>query len=348
MFRYCFLVVFSVLSAQAADVVPLTFRGENIEAGTKKRMILHCLEDFTDPIFSIPALIVHGSNPGPRLAVTAGVHGDELNGMEIARRLYEGTDPKKLAGSLVILPVINYQGFLNGSRYLTDRRDLNRHFPGDPKGSMASILADEVFQSSIVGSDALIDLHCASNRRVNLPQIRVDYDNEKAVQMACHFGVGVVVHGAGPEGSLRRDASDIGIPSIIYETGSPHRFEENEITLGLLGLENVMRQMGMLAPNGKEVPASEVFSFTQWVRAPRTAGGNFLPKINLGAQVTEGQLLGHIIDPVSGVKNEILAPEAGRVIGMSIPTIIFPGEALFHLGLSSTQGMSHPPQGPGE
>ena len=226
--RFLSIALLSSLVLQAEEVPALTFKNESIKAGTKSRLTLNSHKDFTDPTFSIPVLIVHGAKPGPRLAITAGIHGDELNGMEVARRLYEKTDPQKLSGSLVILPIINYQGFLNSSRYLPDRRDLNRHFPGNPNGSTASILADEVFKNAIIGSDTLIDLHCASDQRINLPQVRADYSIKEAVDTACHFGIGVVVHGSGPEGSLRRSASDIGVTSIIFETGSPNRFEENE------------------------------------------------------------------------------------------------------------------------
>ena len=343
MLRSFFLTLLGSLFLNADEIPPLSFKNEAIEAGTKSRLTLDSHNDFTDPIFSIPVLIVHGAKPGPRLAITAGIHGDELNGMEVARRLYEKTDPKELSGTLVILPIINYQGFLSSSRYLPDRRDLNRFFPGDPNGSTAAILADQVFKNAVIGSDGLIDLHCASDKRINLPQIRADYAIKEAVDMACHFGIGVVVHGGGPDGSLRRAASDIGIPSIIYETGSPNQFEENEIALGLAGIENVMRHFDMLPTDKKTVPASQVYSLTRWVRAPRTAGGNFFPSVELGDKVTEGQQIGQIIDPISGGKYDIISPDKGRVIGMSVPTIIFPGEAMFHLGLKSTKSMEHLP-----
>ncbi|MBK1835362.1 succinylglutamate desuccinylase/aspartoacylase family protein [Roseibacillus ishigakijimensis] len=343
MIRRFLLFLLTALPSLADDVPPFPFQDTAVAAGSKARLTFHCLQGFSSSTFAIPTLIVHGAQPGPRLAITAGIHGDELNGMEIARRLYEQVDPTLLRGTLVILPVINYQGYLTGNRYLPDRRDLNRFFPGDPEGSTASMLAHRVFHQAIVGSDALIDLHCASDRRSNLPQIRADYEDAQAVSLACHFGIGVVVQGAGPPGSLRRAASEAGIPAIIYETGSPHLFEEKEIALGLEGVQNVMRSLGMLPSAGKTVPASEVYHLTSWLRTPREAGGNFLPRLKLGDRVEKGQVLGEVIDPLSGQSTVIQAPAAGRIIGLSHPTVVFPGEALVHLGLAYTQGPSHPP-----
>ncbi len=178
---------------------------------------------------SVPVWIARGQRPGRTLAVTAGIHGDELNGVEIAHRIFVETDPQELSGTLVVLPVLNRHGFLAGSRYMHDRRDLNRAFPGSPRGSTASIIADSVFEPVIRRADALVDLHTASYRRINLPQIRTDLSSPKALNLARNFGIGVVLNGAGPKGSLRRTTLDAGIPAVIYEAGGVFILQSEEI-----------------------------------------------------------------------------------------------------------------------
>jgi predicted deacylase len=202
----------------AASWGALIALGAEIQPGTKQRLTSLALDDFVGMRMAVPVWIARGQQPGKTLAVTAGIHGDELNGVEIARRVFVETDATKLSGTLVVLPVLNRHGFLAGSRYMNDRRDLNRAFPGSPRGSSASIIAHSVFGPAIRRADALVDLHTASDRRINLPQIRTDLTSTAALDLARHFGVGVVLNGAGPKGSLL----DAGIPAIIYEAGGVH------------------------------------------------------------------------------------------------------------------------------
>lgn len=184
-----------------------------------------------------PFLVVtRGTRPGPTLCLTAGIYGDEWNGMEIAHRIYAGTNADGLSGTLIAVPAVNMQGMRNGSRYLPDRRDLNRAFPGNPEGSLASRIAHALFQGVIRQCNSLIDLHTGSASRTNLPQIRTDLESPEALALARSFGVGVVLHGRGPEGSLRRSVLDAGVPAVIYEAGEPLRFEESEIERGISGI----------------------------------------------------------------------------------------------------------------
>ena len=199
------------------------------------------MADFAGMRLAVRVLECTQGAPRPPVAVTAGIHGDELNGIEIARRVFVETDPKQLSGTLVVLPVLNRHSFLAGNRYMSDRRDLNRAFPGSARGSSASIIAHSVFGPVILKSDALVDLHTASDRRINMPQIRTDLDSPAAVELARNFGVGVVLNGEGPAGSLRRAAMEAGIPAIIYEAGGAYILEMDEIERGLAGVHNVMR-----------------------------------------------------------------------------------------------------------
>jgi len=277
-----------------------------------------------------PLVVVRGKRPGPTLCLTAGIHGDELNGIEIARRVYAGVAAGELSGTLVAAPAINMPGVRSGSRYLPDRRDLNRAFPGNPKGSLASRIAYTVTQEVIRFCDALIDLHTGSDNRTNVPQIRTDLDSPEALALARSFGVGVVLHGRGPSGSLRREALDAGVPAVIYEAGEPLRFQEVKIDEGVKGVRNVMMDLGMIPGEANRVP-SEVYRKTTWVRAG-DATGVFFPSVKAGQRVAKDEVLGTITDPLTDHVVEIRAPRDGRVIGMAVPQFVLPGYGLFNLG----------------
>jgi predicted deacylase len=308
--------------------------GVEIQPGSKQRLTSLPLDDFVGMRMAVPVWIARGQQPGKTLAVTAGIHGDELNGVEIARRIFAETDPNQLSGTLVVLPVLNRHGFLAGSRYMNDRRDLNRAFPGSPRGSSASIIAHSVFGPVIGRADALVDLHTASDKRINLPQIRTDLSSPRALDLARHFGIGVVLNGAGPKGSLRRTALDAGIPAIIYEAGGVHILQTEEIERGVTGVRNVMRFMGMIpTAQSTDAPLATVYKKTRWLRVPPGAAGMFLTSYKTGDEVKRGEQLGEVIDPLSDKMAPVVSPEDGVIIGMVVPTMVYTGDALFHLGL---------------
>ena len=258
------------------------------------------------------------------------VPGDELNGIEIAHRVYAGTPGSTLAGTLIALPAVNMQGIRAGTRYLPDRRDLNRAFPGNPEGSLASRIAHSLYEGVVRRCDVLVDLHTAASSRTNLPQIRTDLDSPAALALARSFGVGVVLHGRGPVGSLRRAVLDAGLPAVIYEAGEPLRFQEREIAEGVEGVKNLMAHLGMIARES-EPQASQVYRKTSWVRAG-DALGIYLTARQPGDQVRKGDVLGTVTDPTTERSSTIVAPRDGRIIGMRVPQFALPGYALFHLG----------------
>jgi predicted deacylase len=312
--------------------------GVEIQPGTKQRLTSLPLDDFVGMRMAVPVWIARGQQPGKTLAVTAGIHGDELNGVEIARRVFVETDAAKLSGTLVVLPVLNRHGFLAGSRYMNDRRDLNRAFPGSPRGSSAGIIAHSVFGPVIRRADALVDLHTASDRRINLPQIRTDLSSPAALNLARHFGVGVVLNGAGPKGSLRRTALDAGIPAIIYEAGGVHILQTEEIERGVVGVRNVMRHLGMIpSEKNADSPKAIVYKTTRWLRVPPGAAGMFLTSRKTGDEVKRGDQLGEVVDPLSDKTAPIISSDDGIIIGMVVPTMVYTGDALFHLGLEKLQ-----------
>jgi predicted deacylase len=316
----------------AAAWPPIEVAGSSVAPGETERIFVDIAQTFAGRSRMLDAFVVvtRGVQPGPTLCLTAGIHGDEFNGVEIAHRIYAGTPGSALAGTLVAVPVVNVQGFRSGTRYLPDRRDLNRAFPGSPNGSLASRIAHSLYQGVIRHCDALIDLHTGSSSRTNLPQIRTDLGAPRALALARRFGVGVVLHGRGPRGSLRRAVLDAGLPAVIYEAGEPLRFEEREIARGVEGVKNVMADLGMIERKTRRRP-SEVYRKTSWVRAG-DAIGIFLTERQPGDYVKKSDVLGTVTDPVTEERAKILAPREGRIIGMAVPQLALPGYGLFHLG----------------
>lgn len=280
-------------------------------------------------------LVLNGVNPGPTLCLTAAVHGDELNGIEIVRRVLFNIDPKTLSGAVIGVPIVNLQGFRRSSRYLTDRRDLNRFFPGNEHGSSASRIAYSFFNEVVTHCDKLVDLHTASFRRTNLPQLRADLKNPEVAKLAKKMGAIVVVHSEGEEGSLRRAATEHGIPALTLEAGAPHELEKSAVEHGVKSIESALDGLGMLKRRRFwERPVEPVFYQSSWVRAKD--GGILISEVKLGDTIKAGDVLGLITDPVSNQRSEIRAPYDGRVIGMALNQVMYPGFAAYHIGLQSS------------
>ncbi len=325
-----------------ATVVPASHAGDeawssleilerNVQVGEKKRFPFIPDDSFEASYLNMPVFVARGHAPGAMLCITAGVHGDELNGVEIARRAFSRVDPAVLRGTLVALPAINAAGVRTGNRYLSDRRDLNRAFPGRAGGSVATLIAYEVFTDVLQYCDAVVDLHTASNNRTNLPQIRADISDPEIEELATHFGLGIVVAGAGPDGSLRREVAKAGIPAIIYEAGEPHRFQEAEIDRGVEGVENVMAYLDMIDREEREIPDTRIYERSRWVRAERSKGGFFFPTAGLGDVVEKGEKLGVVVDPLTDESSDVVASVSGEIIGMAVAQPVLSGYALFHL-----------------
>ena len=275
--------------------------------------------------------VARGATAGPTLCLTGGVHGDELNGVEVVRRTFSTIDPTELRGTLIGLPAINAEGVRSGDRYMSDRRDLNRQFPGRTGGSVAALVAYAVFNRIVVQCDALVDFHTASNNRTNLPQIRADISNPDIKKLATHFGIGIVVGGAGPDKSLRRETAKAGIPAIIYEAGEPYRFQEDEIDAGVQGARNVIAYLDMTDDPDREVPDTRIYERSRWIRVPPDNGGFFFPDVALGARVEPGDKLGRIIDPLTDAEFAVVSTVSGEVIGMALPQPVLMGYALFNI-----------------
>lgn len=323
-------IVEPVAVAETLDIL-----GQRIAPGSAERLSWSATELFEGVPVSTPVLVVNGSRPGPTLCLTAAVHGDELNGIEIVRRVLHDVDPKKLAGAIVGVPIVNVQSFRRGARYLPDRRDLNRYFPGNPTGSSAARIAHSFFTEVVSHCDSLVDLHTGSLERANLPQIRADLRDPDVLTLTEGFGSMVVLHSPPIAGSLRHAATMIGIPTVTIEAGGPSQLELAEVQHGVKGIETLLSSLGMVKRLRWWGDPEPVYYRSSWVRADN--GGILLADVSLGSSVREGQVLGLVIDPMSNARVEVRSPYSGRVIGMVRNSVVMPGDAAFHIGIQTDE-----------
>lgn len=311
---------------------PFELAGTRIPPGSRAQIDVPVAKLYTHAPLHIPVEVVHGRQPGPVLLVCGAIHGDELNGVEIVRRMLRLASLSRLRGTLIAVPIVNVFGFVQQTRYLPDRRDLNRCFPGSEVGSLGSRVAS-LFREQIVDlATHIVDLHTGAIHRTNLPQVRAQMKDRPATQaMAEAFGVPVILNAELREGSLREYAQSRDVPVLTYEAGEALRFDEWAIAPGVRGVQRVMRLLGMLpADRRRHAPAvAEVANGSSWARSP--IDGILRPRARLGARVARGDVLGRVADPFGNAEQEVLANADGIVIGMSNLPLANEGEALFHV-----------------
>lgn len=310
---------------------PFDINGGTVPPGTRARVEIpvSTLSNHTPVNLSVEVL--HGRRPGPVLFVSAAIHGDEVIGVEIMRRLLRAAPLRSLAGTLLAVPIVNTFGFLGHSRYLPDRRDLNRVFPGTSEGSMASQLA-HIFMTEVVRrADVGIDLHSAAIHRSNLPQIRLTPGNARLQDLGRAFGAPVMMDSKLREGSLRMAAEQAGVDVLLYEGGEGLRFDEFAVRAGLNGILRVMHHLGMIGAKGvPRVPGQPVRAArSTWYRAPR--GGLFRGYLSLGDAVQPGTVLGAVANAFGDVETELVADVTGIIIGRANLPVVYEGDALFHV-----------------
>ncbi|MAZ77986.1 MAG: succinylglutamate desuccinylase [Legionellaceae bacterium] len=309
----------------------ISINGEEIMPGESRVMMLPMPKLYNWTPMNMPVHVIRGKEPGPTLCVTAAIHGDEVNGVEIIRRLLQQKILKKLRGSLIAAPILNIYGFLNQDRYLMDRRDLNRSFPGSTRGSLAGRLANLIMKDLVADSTHLIDLHTGSLHRSNLPQIRANLAKKEVRRLAKAFNAPVMLHSKERDGSFRQAVNDLKMPCLLYEAGEALRLDELSIRLGLKGILNVMVELDMLPEKVKFTPrVAPVFARdSMWVRAHHS--GIMRVYKGLGAHVRKGDRLAIIANPVGGEKHHVLSPVDGLVIGRNNLPLTHDGAALFHI-----------------
>ncbi|MGD8816387.1 MAG: succinylglutamate desuccinylase/aspartoacylase family protein [Acidobacteriota bacterium] len=318
----------------------LKIGGKEVPRGQRARIEIPVGRMPTQVMVSLPVRVVHGAGEGPSLWLTAAIHGDEINGVEIIRRVLQVLDPARLRGSVVAAPIVNVFGFSTHSRYLPDRRDLNRSFPGSRKGSLASRLAQIVMAEVVGPCSHGIDLHTAAAGRINLPQIRCDLDDDETRRCAQAFGAPVMMNSTGPGGSLRRAATRRGKTVLVYEAGEVLRYNPGAIEVGVEGILAVMATLDMIDARPRAAASPPVASLQQkWVRAQR--GGIVHMQVELGERVVKRQPLGAISDPMGERENLIRSPVEGYVIGGITNPLVNRGDAVLHIALADPAPAAH-------
>ncbi len=310
---------------------PFEFSGTMTGGGSRQTVDVpvSVLSDHT-PV-SLRVHVIHGKRAGPTVFISAAVHGDEVMGVEIVRRFLQSPLLENLRGTLMVVPIVNAFGFHNRSRYLPDRRDLNRSFPGSSEGSLASRLAGIFLDKVVMRCDLGIDLHSAAIHRTNLPQMRISPDNARTRGLADAFGAPVIVTSALRDGSLRAEAKAAGVDVLLYEAGEALRFDEMAARAGVAGILRVLRALEMLPAKGiaKARVKPLVCRSSRWLRAP--AGGLLRTYRGDGDVVEAGDVLASVSDPFGEKEVDLLAPSDGIIIGRAVMPVVNEGDAVFHL-----------------
>lgn len=306
--------------------------GEAISPGECRRLELPIARLPTQTWVSLPITVINGLNSGPKLWLSAAIHGDELNGVEIIRQVVTNVKPKLLHGTLIAVPIVNVFGLIGQSRYLPDRRDLNRSFPGSKSGSLASRLA-YLFMKEIVSQSTYgIDLHTASMHRTNLPQIRANLQDSETRRCAQAFGAPLLVHAMTRDGSLRQAATKRGIPILLYEGGEALRFDAEAIRMGVEGIKRVMEYLKMYRFSLLRTPVTSIeVDKSKWIRASRS--GIFRLEVGLGEKVLKKQKLGIIADAFGESSIKVRASANGIVIGYTQNPLVNQGDGIVHLAI---------------
>ncbi len=313
----------------------LVILGAEVPPSTSTRLAWSPQVSISGLALPTPVLVINGANPGPTLCLTGAIHGDELNGIEVVRRVMYDISPEEFNGTLIGIPIVNLQGFQRGSRYLSDRRDLNRYFPGEASGSLASRIANSLFTEVIRHCEYLIDLHTGSLRRTNLPQIRANMSNPKIAKFVESFDKIAVVHHTGNQGMLRTAANNAGIIAVTMELGESLRIQENQIVAGTHSVNSLLDKFEMYPRVfiwGDPKPA---YYQSTWIRVE--SGGILFSKMGLGDDVSVGDVLGIVTDPITNQSADLAAPIKGHIIGMAVNQVVMPGFAAYHIGIESNQ-----------
>lgn len=312
----------------------LEIAGVKIRPGQRQKVDLEIPPLFDNAAMNIPLEIICGADPGPILFICAAIHGDEVNGTEACHRILRSKYLKEIKGTLIIAPIVNIYGFNNKSRYLPDRRDLNRCFPGNEKGSLGSRLASILMNEVVSKCTHVIDIHTGAIHRTNIPQVRANFlgkGGKVMRELASHFGVPVLVQSSLRDGSFREAVRNLGLSMLLFEGGQALRFEEPVIKSIVKGVFSTMRAIGMLEESKNPAPDRLFARKTSWIRAPYS--GIFKMKKKLGSVVKEGEVVASITGPLGEVISTVQTPYDGVILGATLMPLVMEGEGLFNIGV---------------
>ncbi len=308
----------------------LTIGGIDIKPGETRQIELPVAKLYTDTDISIPVHIKRGKKEGPVLFISAAVHGDELNGIDIIARLIHRRGLRLISGTLIAVPMVNVYGVLSQSRYMPDRRDLNRSFPGSPKGSLAGRVAHTFLQEIVRHCDYGIDLHTGAMHRSNLPQVRANLDDPVTKRLAESFGVPVLLNANLRDGSLREAATEMGTKILLYEAGQALRLDEFSIRVGIRGILSVMAHLGMIKSRSKRKQIEPFIAFgSSWIRADASGFVRYVK--NLGDQVSKHEIIAEIYGPFGDTISKLRSHRSGIIIGKQNIPLAQEGDAMFHV-----------------
>lgn len=314
-----------------SSTAPITIAGISVAPGETREIYLKVSESYLSQSVHIPVTVIRGTRPGPTAYVMAAVHGDEINGTDIVRRLIFDVDHEKMSGTLIAIPVVNIPGFIAQSRYLPYHRDLNRFFPGKNRGNNAQRMAHRLFKEVVGKCDFGIDLHTAANGRLNLPHVRGDMSHPRVRSLARAFGSTVLVDAKGVRGSLRREATEAGVPTILFEAGETGRFSPKISLIGLRGVLNVLAEQGIWPRKDAErkPPFQVIVKHSDWIRAEK--GGILDLVVRPGDLIYEGDLIGTVLNPFGKTVTQLRSPWTGIAIGVTTQPLTIQGTGVVHI-----------------
>lgn len=307
----------------------ITINGDSVAPGQNKLLRIEIARLPTGTLIDIPVHVFNAKKKGPTVLLQAGLHGDEINGVETLRRMLENGDLNISKGAVIVVPILNVFGFIHFSRDVPDGKDVNRSFPGTKTGSLASRIAYHYTQEILPQIDFGLDLHTGGGQRHNFPQMRYTEGDEMSLKLAMLFNAPFAFASNLISGSFRKAAHKLGKPIAVYEAGESMRFDESAIEIGIKGIKNVLFGLGMLLDKPEQIPSISL-EYRKWLRAPRA--GMFIPEIKNGKRMKKGQLLGMVTDTYAKKHKKIKAPFDGHVICINHQAVVNQGDALFHVG----------------
>lgn len=310
----------------------ITINGEKIGRGEDRKLFLRIARLPTHTNIDLPVRVLRSNEPGPVLLLSGGLHGDELNGIEIVRRMLQSGKAMPIRGSVIAIPLMNIYGFIQTVRGVPDGKDINRSFPGSKTGSLAKLVAYTIMTEIIPKIDYGIDFHTGGSNRSNLPQIRCMFGNEKNMELARAFSPPVIVHSSLIKGSFRRAAHKMKKQILVYETGESLRYDEEGICEGIEGTLRLMKYLDMTENAVASSVEPEIYNHTQWQRAP--SAGLFRTGVHLGDTVKKRELIGHITDPFGLETHKVYCRNEGRVIGLNYCPVVHKGDAIIHIAVN--------------
>ena len=308
---------------------PLVIMDTEIRPGGDTTLPWNSGQNFNSLDWNTPVIIKHGVNPGPVMCMTSTLHGDEINGIEIIRRVFKALDVNEMHGSVIGVPIVNLDGFLRRARYLSDRSDLNRFFPGAENGSTAQRVAHSLFNEIITRCDLLLDLHTGSLHRSNVPQVRANLKLESIKKIIDGLSDLTIVHSEGNAGMLRNAANDIGVPAVTLEIGGPFLFDRKGVEEGTKSILNLVSYLEITRKYSFFPQTKASFNISTWVNSDYA--GIYISEVSVGQNVSKGDIIGRVADPISNKEDIIASPFDGKVIGLALDQFIHTGFAIAHI-----------------